>query len=106
MWPLPLPEDYRPRLDSAVADIKNITSQTGGGTLTAGLFLRHFVGDGIPWAHLDIAGPAFLQEPDGEQPKGATGFGVRTLLALLEGWDAGGAGDSPDDDGDEDTDDA
>ena len=106
VWPLPLPEDYRPRLDSAVADIKNITSQTGGGTLTAGLFLRHFVGDGIPWAHLDIAGPAFLQEPDGEQPKGATGFGVRTLLALLEGWDADGAGDSPDDDGDEDTDDA
>lgn len=86
MWPLPLPDDYRSRLDSQVADIKNISSQPWGGTLTAGLFLRDFVGEGIPWAHIDIAGPAYLQEADGEQGKGATGFGVRTLLALLEGW--------------------
>ncbi len=86
VWPLPLPEDYRARLDSQVADIKNITSQPFGGTLTAGLFLRDFVGEGIPWAHLDIAGPAYLSEPDGEQSKGGTGFGVRTLLALLEAW--------------------
>ena len=86
VWPLPLPDDYRSRLDSQVADIKNISAQPWGGTLTAGLFLRDFVGEGIPWAHLDIAGPAYLQEPDGEQSKGATGFGVRTLLALLEGW--------------------
>lgn len=93
VWPLPLPDDYRSRLDSQVADIKNITSQPFGGTLTAGLFLRDFVGEGIPWAHIDIAGPAYLQEPDGEQPKGATGFGVRTLLALLEAWNDGS--DSP-----------
>ncbi len=86
VWPLPLPQDYRSRLDSQVADIKNITSQPFGGTLTAGLFLQDFVGEGIPWAHLDIAGPAYLSEPDGEQSKGATGFGVRTLLALLEAW--------------------
>lgn len=86
VWPLPLPDDYRSRLDSQVADIKNISSQAWGGTLTAGLFLREFVGEGIPWAHLDIAGPAFLQEADGEQGKGATGFGVRTLLELLRGW--------------------
>jgi leucyl aminopeptidase len=88
VWPLPLPDDYRSRLDSQVADIKNISAQPWGGTLTAGLFLRDFVGEGIPWAHLDIAGPAYLSEPDGEQSKGATGFGVRTLLALLEGWSA------------------
>jgi len=86
VWPLPLPDDYRSRLDSQVADIKNISSQPWGGSLTAGLFLRDFVGEGIPWAHLDIAGPAYLQEPDGEQGKGATGFGVRTLIALLESW--------------------
>jgi leucyl aminopeptidase len=86
VWPLPLPDDYRPRLDSTVADLKNISDGRYGGTLTAGLFLREFVADGIPWAHLDIAGPAFLAEPDGEQPKGGTGFGVRTLIALLEGW--------------------
>lgn len=88
VWPLPLPDDYRSRLDSQVADIKNISSQPWGGTLTAGLFLRDFVGADIPWAHLDIAGPAFLQEPDGENPKGASGFGVRTLLALVSGWTA------------------
>ena len=95
VWPLPLPDDYRTRLDSQVADIRNITQDRFGGTLTAGLFLRDFVGEGIPWAHLDIAGPAFLAEPDGEQSKGATGFGVRTLLALLEGWgdDAATPGD-------------
>jgi len=86
VWPLPLPDDYRSRLDSQVADIKNISSQPWGGTLTAGLFLRDFVGEGIPWAHIDIAGPAYLQEPDGEQGKGATGFGVRTLIALLDAW--------------------
>ncbi len=97
VWPLPLPDDYRSRLDSQVADIKNISSQPWGGTLTAGLFLRDFVGEGIPWAHLDIAGPAYLQEPDGEQSKGATGFGVRTLLALLEGW-PDGSGPGQDDD--------
>jgi leucyl aminopeptidase len=96
VWPLPLPDDYRSRLDSQVADIKNIAAQPFGGTLTAGLFLRDFVGEGIPWAHLDIAGPAYLQEPDGEQSKGATGFGVRTLLALLEGW---GADDETEDGG-------
>ena len=94
--PRPLPDDYRSRLDSQIADIKNIGGGRFGGTLTAGLFLRDFVADGIPWAHLDIAGPAWLAEPDGEQPKGATGFGVRTLIALLEGWGAG------DEDGDED----
>jgi leucyl aminopeptidase len=95
VWPLPLPADYRTRLDSQVADIRNITQDRFGGTLTAGLFLQDFVADGIPWAHLDIAGPAFLAEPDGEQSKGATGFGVRTLVALLEHWGA-------DDDLDED----
>jgi leucyl aminopeptidase len=95
VWPLPLPDDYRPRLDSQIADIKNIGGGRYGGTLTAGLFLRDFVGEGIPWAHLDIAGPAWLSEPDGEQPKGGTGFGVRTLISLLEGW---GAADEADPD--------
>jgi len=86
VWPLPLPDDYRSRLDSQVADIKNIGGGRYGGTLTAGLFLRDFVGEGIPWAHLDIAGPAWLAEADGENGKGGTGFGVRTLIALLEDW--------------------
>jgi leucyl aminopeptidase len=86
VWQLPLPADYRKALDSPVADIKNIGGGRYGGALTAGLFLKDFVDDDTPWVHLDIAGPAFIPEPDGESPKGATGFGVRTLLTLLEQW--------------------
>lgn len=86
VWQLPLPADYRSLLDSQIADIKNISSGRFGGTLTAGLFLKDFVDDGTPWVHLDIAGPAFLPEADGVSPKGGTGFGVRTLLTLLETW--------------------
>jgi leucyl aminopeptidase len=86
VWQLPLPADYRKSLDSPIADLKNIGAGRFGGALTAGLFLKEFVDDDTPWVHLDIAGPAFLPEPDGEAPKGATGFGVRTLLTLLETW--------------------
>ena len=86
VWHLPLPADYRPSLDSPVADLKNIGAGRYGGALTAGLFLQEFVTEGTPWVHLDIAGPAFLPEPDGEYPKGGTGFGVRTLVHLLERW--------------------
>jgi leucyl aminopeptidase len=83
VWHLPLPSEYRKQLDSPVADMKNIGTRFGG-TLTAGLFLREFVGEGIAWAHLDIAGPAFAEAADGENPRGGTGFGVRTLIAWLE----------------------
>ena len=93
VWQLPLPADYRAQLDSNVADLKNIGTRFGG-TLTAGLFLQEFVADGTPWVHMDIAGPAFQAAEDGEHPKGATGFGVRTLLALLSGW--GDDGEEPD----------
>ena len=82
LWPLPLPEDYRKQLDSPVADLANIGSGNGG-TITAGLFLSEFVADGIPWVHLDIAGPAFAEKASGVDPKGGTGFGVRTLIELV-----------------------
>ncbi len=82
MWQLPLVDDYRKGLDSSVADLKNIAGRYGG-AITAGLFLREFVPSAIPWAHLDIAGPAFAEEPPADGPKGGTGFGVRTLLAFL-----------------------
>jgi leucyl aminopeptidase len=83
-WRLPLVEDYRPFLDSAVADCVNFTDVVGAGAVTAGLFLRRFVGD-HPWAHLDIAGPALLSERLAHEhlPAGGTGFGARTLLAWL-----------------------
>jgi leucyl aminopeptidase len=83
VWPLPLPIEMRRELDSEVADIKNISGKRWGGASVAGVFLQEFVGDGIPWAHLDIAGPADAPEDDGLTRKGGTGFGVRTLLRLL-----------------------
>ncbi|WP_277455476.1 leucyl aminopeptidase [Janibacter sp. DB-40] len=83
-WPLPLPTDLRPTLDSAVADIAHKGDRMGG-ALTAGLFLQEFAkdakGNTIPWAHLDIAGPSFNEgSPWGHVPKGGTGVAVGTLL--------------------------
>ncbi|MDP9070519.1 MAG: leucyl aminopeptidase [Actinomycetota bacterium] len=85
-WPLPLPEEYRSHIDSDVADVKNIGNPGQAGTLVAGLFLQEFVGS-VPWAHLDIAGPARAEAEDGYVAKGATGTGVRTLLELLTGFE-------------------
>jgi len=80
---LPLIEDYRRFLDSEVADLVNSTNEPGD-SVQAALFLREFVA-GTPWVHLDIAGPATAKEARYYQPKGASGWGVRTLLAFLEG---------------------
>jgi leucyl aminopeptidase len=80
---LPLIEDYRRFLDSEVADLVNATNEPGD-SVQAALFLREFVA-GTPWVHLDIAGPATVKEARYYQPKGASGWGVRTLLAFLEG---------------------
>lgn len=82
-WPMPLPVELRASLKSSVADLANIGDRSGG-MLVAGLFLKEFVAD-VPWAHLDIAGPSFNEhEPWGYTPRGGTGVGVRTMLALLE----------------------
>ncbi|MFW5470157.1 leucyl aminopeptidase [Knoellia sp. CPCC 206435] len=83
-WPMPLPRELRAGLDSVVADLAHKADRWGG-MLTAGLFLQEFVGEGIPWAHVDIAGPSFNEkEPDGVIPKGGTGYGVATLVRLIE----------------------
>jgi leucyl aminopeptidase len=83
MWPMPLPEDLRKGLDSTVADIANVSGDRSGGMLSAGLFLREFVPDGVRWAHLDIAGPAYNDGgPYGYVPKGGTGAAVRTLVQI------------------------
>ena len=82
-WPMPLPEELRAGLNSKVADLANIGDRFGG-MLSAGIFLQEFVGS-TPWAHLDIAGPAFNESnPHGYTPAGGTGVGVRTMLAVLE----------------------
>jgi len=83
-WPMPLPAELRGSLDSRVADLANYGERMGGG-LVAGLFLREFVPAGTPWAHLDIAGPAFREgEPSGYTPSGGTGCAVRTLVRLAQ----------------------
>jgi leucyl aminopeptidase len=89
-WPLPIPEDSRERLESKVADLANVASQRYGGALFAARFLQDFVADGISWAHLDIAGPAFNEGgPWGYTPAGGTGCGVRTLVGVAEAVVAG-----------------
>jgi leucyl aminopeptidase len=87
VWPLPLPEEYRKMLESEVADLRNIGTSGYGGALTAGLFLKEFTGD-VPWAHLDIAGPARASSDDAYITKGGTGFGVRTLIELAASFSA------------------
>jgi leucyl aminopeptidase len=82
LWPLPLYGEYARDLESKIADLKNVGGRPAG-TIVAALFLRRFVGEGIPWAHLDIAGPAFGDNDDGELSAGGTGYGVRTLVELL-----------------------
>ncbi len=87
LWELPLEDEYVDLVKSTVADLRNISKGSGGGTITAALFLQEFVPNNTPWAHLDIAGPAF-EERGGSalNPKGGTGFAVRTLLEWLQNF--------------------
>jgi leucyl aminopeptidase len=84
LWPLPLVEEYRSSLDSDIADLRHIGDpKVGGGSITAALFLREFVG-ARRWAHLDIAGPGRSDTDRHEISRGGTGFGTRVLLRWLE----------------------
>ncbi|MDG2307276.1 MAG: leucyl aminopeptidase [Candidatus Binatia bacterium] len=82
MWELPLVDEYVPAMDSLVADMKNIGDGTAG-SIFGGLFLREFVG-GVPWAHLDIAAVAFADKAQPYIPRGAVGWGVRSLVGMVE----------------------
>jgi leucyl aminopeptidase len=86
MWRMPLLEDLRDQLKSEIADLKHMGSRYGG-SITAALFLREFVGD-RPWIHCDIAGPVLSDKPSGFYPKGATGHGVLSFLRFVERWSA------------------
>jgi leucyl aminopeptidase len=84
-WPMPLPDELKEDLKSTVADLSNISGQRFAGMLVAGVFLREFVADGVSWAHIDVAGPAFnTGSPWGYSPKGSTGVPTRTMFAVLE----------------------
>ena len=83
-WAMPLPEELREGLDSPLADIANVAGDRAGGMLVAGHYLSEFVADGVAWAHLDVAGPAFnTGKAHGYTAQGGTGVPVRTLLAVL-----------------------
>ena len=83
-WQLPIPDGTHKKLESKVADLRSGGNRYGG-ALTAAAFLHRFVPDGTPWAHLDIAGPAFNDEgPYDYVPTGGTGMAVRTLVALAQ----------------------
>lgn len=82
-WQLPMYKEYFNSLKSDIADMKNTGSRMGGAS-AAGVFLQEFV-DGPKWAHIDIAGTAYLEKPQKEFVAGATGAGVRTLLNYIKG---------------------
>lgn len=83
MWRLPLIEEIREQLKSDVADLKN-TGERFGGSISAALFLREFIGEVPNWIHCDIAGPAMGNRVRGWDPKGGTGHGVLTYVSLVE----------------------
>lgn len=84
-WPMPLPEELKESLNSSSADMINANPAIRhAGMLIAGLFLQEFVPEGVPWLHLDIAGPGITQEAHGYTPVGGTGVTVRSLVALAE----------------------
>ncbi len=84
MWPMPIPEEMKDKVRTTkIADLSQHNPEQWGGASYAAAFLREFVGEGIPWAHIDIAGPAFNEgSPEGYTPKGGTGSAVRTLVQL------------------------
>jgi leucyl aminopeptidase len=83
-WPMPLPDELKEDLKSTVADLANVSGQRFAGMLVAGVFLREFVADGVQWAHIDVAGPAYnTGSAWGYTPKGATGVPTRTMFGVL-----------------------
>jgi leucyl aminopeptidase len=90
-WPMPLPEELKDDLKSTVADLANVSGSRFAGMLVAGTYLREFVAEGVQWAHIDIAGPAYnTGGPWGYTGKGGTGVPTRTMFAVLEDIAASG----------------
>ncbi|MDR3662445.1 MAG: leucyl aminopeptidase [Mycobacterium sp.] len=90
-WPMPLPDELKDDLKSTVADLANVSGARYAGMLVAGVYLREFVADGVQWAHLDVAGPAYNTGGSwGYTAKGGTGVPTRTMFAVLEDIAANG----------------
>jgi leucyl aminopeptidase len=84
VWELPMWDEYGEDLKSDIADLKNISGGRGAGTITGAMYLKNFVDESIPWAHIDIAGTAWRKKASGTQSSGSTGYGVRLLVELAE----------------------
>ncbi|WP_269613652.1 leucyl aminopeptidase [Prochlorococcus marinus] len=83
IWRMPMQESYKSGIKSSIADLQN-TGPRPGGSITAALFLKEFVNPSIPWAHIDIAGTCWTEKDRDINPKGATGYGVRTLVNWIK----------------------
>ena len=83
IWRMPMKDSYKSGIKSSIADLQN-TGPRPGGSITAALFLKEFVNSSIPWAHIDIAGTCWTEKDRDINPKGATGYGVRTLVNWLK----------------------
>jgi leucyl aminopeptidase len=84
VWHLPLVDEHREEVKGVWSDLKNLGRGREGGALSAAAFLQAFVDDETPWAHIDIAGPAYADQPTPTCPKGGTGFGARLLARAVE----------------------
>lgn len=83
-WRLPIATEYEDELNSTIADVRNVSKTRYGGAINGALFLKKFVNEGVSWAHLDIAGPAYAEKETALTRYGGTGFGVCTLLSFIE----------------------
>jgi len=83
IWRMPMQDSYKSGIKSSIADLQN-TGPRPGGSITAALFLKEFVNTSIPWAHIDIAGTCWTEKDRDITPKGATGYGVRTLVNWIK----------------------
>ena len=83
IWRMPMQDSYKSGINSSIADLQN-TGPRPGGSITAALFLKEFVNSNIPWAHIDIAGTCWTEKDRDVNPKGATGYGVRTLVNWIK----------------------
>lgn len=87
VWPFPMWPEYKSYVKGTISDLKNIGPERTAGSICGAVFLQHFVGEGIPWAHVDIAAVANIHEDKGVHQPGATGFGTGLALSLLEALD-------------------
>jgi leucyl aminopeptidase len=86
-WRLPMWEDYDDAVKSDIADVRNVADGGGAGAIVGAVFLRRFVGE-TPWAHIDMANVAWGEKESHYAPRGPTGYGVRLLMRIIEGWGA------------------